>query len=194
MLRYVLSDLDKNEVASNLEGLPPCLLPMAICIALVPLQAKAGTRSIVSGPPCRGTPLGSQHPLLVHPLATPFLREWVQHDDVARLLDIVPMTIAVLAERLGDVLPSHWHEQRAVVWNEQPGEPTRAWMSCFWRFLGLQECNDLSPFANWPVIPVTDQGTPMLLGAKHKNCVLSLRYTVEKGSTMLSTPIPFQLS
>jgi hypothetical protein len=157
-----------------------------------------GRALIVSGPSVLGAMLlGSQHPLLVHPLAAPFMREWVQHDDVAKQLDIVLMNTAVLAERLGDVLPSHWHQQRAVEWSEQPGEPTKSWMSCFWRFLGLQECKDLSPFADWPVIPVTNQGKSMLLGAKHKSCVLSLRYTVETGSTIgLSAPIlvPVQLA
>ena len=200
VLRYVLSDLEKNEVgATSLDGLP--LLPLANGdlhrFGASTGEGFGGRALIVSGPSVLASLLlGAQHPLLVHPLAAPFLRDWVQHDDVARLLDIVPMSIAVLAERLCDVLPGHWHDQSAVPWSEQPGEPTKIWISCFWRFLGLQQCTDLSPFAPWPVIPVTNKGQPALLAAKHKSCVLHLRYTVETGSTIgLSAPIliPVQL-
>eukprot|EP01052_Picozoa_sp_SAG31_P014459 SAG31_NODE_899_length_11146_cov_7.265049_4_plen_2267_part_00 len=199
VLRYVLSDLEKSEDgASNLDGLP--LVPLANGdlqrFGASTQEVFGGAPLIISGPSVLGAMLlGSQHPLLVHPLAAPFLHDWVQHDDVAKHLNIVPMTVAVVAERLGDVLPSRWNKQIAVAWTEQPGEATKAWMSCFWRFLGLQKCQDLSPFADWPIIPVTNQGNPMLLGAKHKNCVLRLRYTVE-ATTSLPTPtlVPVQLA
>jgi hypothetical protein len=171
-LRYCTSDLEKDTLsATALHGL--ALLPLANG-DLFKLGARIPDGAVLIVSSHRALTnllLGSTHPLLVHPLAAPVIRDWVVDDEVAAVLDVVPFSIGVLADRIQDCLPGAWKGKSAVAWDGSEDLPA-SWVRAFFLFLILKECDDLSPFDQWPVVPNFLSGASVLLAARHRNCIL----------------------
>lgn len=65
-------------------------------------------------------------------------------------------TCSFLLELLPRILPPEWQHAKQLSWSpEQQGQPSVEWMMSFWNFL-RHSCEDLSIFAEWPILPLVD--------------------------------------
>ncbi|GER32765.1 zinc finger family protein, partial [Striga asiatica] len=70
--------------------------------------------------------------------------------------NLVVFTVNEFTQLFSNFFPAEWKYQTMVLWNPTSNSmhPTSSWFLLFWRYL-LEQCQDLSLFGDWPIIPAT---------------------------------------
>ncbi|KAL8139892.1 hypothetical protein V2J09_005913 [Rumex salicifolius] len=154
-LEYCLFDVKKPVNPEHLHGLP--LIPLANGSSTILNPRGVSETFYITH--------AEEYGLLKDSLPSQLVDNTIPEEVYDKLCDIAQsensnlsfLTCDLLEKIFLRILPVNWQNAKQVTWS--PGfenHPSIEWMKLLWNYLKIN-CDDLSVFAKWPILPVGDQ-------------------------------------